>query len=38
VEAQARTATALEQLLSEQRRASASAAERDESDNRERGD
>jgi hypothetical protein len=38
VEAQARTAAALEQLLSEQRRACASTAERDQSDNRQRGD
>jgi hypothetical protein len=37
VEAQARTATDLEQLLPEQWRASASTTERDESDNRQRG-
>jgi hypothetical protein len=38
VEAQARTATALEQLLAEQRLGSASTADRDQPDNRQRGD
>ena len=38
VEAQARTATALEQLLAEQRLGSASTAERDQADHRQRRD